>query len=715
MKLNVKKIIFICAFLFSALILCIWRMPISMQTNLNSLIEINNSDWPINELTNKYSNVINIIVKSSDFNNTKNTATAITDTLSTDELKNISIITKNTSLSDTIDKLKQHKNSFLGTEYRKLLQNGEYSVITDKTIATVSESMAPSILPLKDDPFLLTTNYINELKSANGKWGVRNGFLWQYVAPNHYILISANVNSDNTDDLVNDLNSLSNNLEKYNNQNTQIFVSGIPMHTANMTRTSKLQLSIFSFIALFMAILLNWLLFRKSTTLIPVLLSLGGGFLAGSMALFLCFNQPHLLTFVFGITLIGLGIDYSFHFISALINKNDKNVRKNILHSYLTTVVCFLPLMFSGLSLLQQISLFTITGMSAIYSGWLIFMPKTVKAKKISMKMPTSISKKYKSWAIITIIGAIFVTLPFVKTQNNMSQLYRPTTELAQSEQLMQKLNGIDTSKFLIIRGDDLNDVLLTSEQIKEDSGYFFDLATVIPSTERQIENQNLIRALYKSQSQKIRYELGLRTTPKFVETPLIQIDDIMDNKTLGGLSDKLMFNDGKYTYLVANVNSEFTTNNPKAITVSPTQEITNLMQQYSHESYKLLSICGISLILLLIVLYGKRAFVYLIPPMMAVGLTTAILTWFKQPITFFHLLSLFIVIGLTLDYSIFHINAKNNDEIRPVLFSFLTSIIGFGILGFASFFLISSMGITLGIGLTLGYLISLFLFRNQK
>ena len=140
---------------------------------------------------------------------------------------------------------------------------------------------------------------------------------------------------------------------------------------------------------------------------------------------------------------------------------------------------------------------------------------------------------------------------------------------------------------------------------------------------------------------------------------------------------------------------------------------MTTLMESYSHESYRLLTICAVALVLLLMVMYGKKAFVYLTPSILAVGLTAATLTWFNQPITFFHLLSLFIVIGLTLDYSIFHINAVDKHEIKPVLFSFLTSLVGFGILGFASFFLIHSMGITLGLGLTFGYLISLFLFRR--
>ena len=80
-----------------------------------------------------------------------------------------------------------------------------------------------------------------------------------------------------------------------------------------------------------------------------------------------------------------------------------------------------------------------------------------------------------------------------------------------------------------------------------------------------------------------------------------------------------------------------------------------------------------------------------------------------------FHMLSFFIVIGLGLDYTIFNINTTSDEEMRPVMFSFLTSFVGFGLLAFTSFFLIKSMGITLGLGLALSYLISLFLFRSNK
>ena len=715
MKLNVKKILFVGLYLFALLSVLIWRTPLSMQTNLDSLAKISNTDWPTDKLTNKFSNVVNIVIKSNNLNDAENVANSIKADLYSQKFKNLVIINTDFSLSNATEKLQTHKNSFLGTEYRNLLRNGEYSQITDNAVSTVFSSMAPNILSLNTDPFLLSTNYMLELKSANGKWGVRDGFLWQYNAPFHYILISVNVDTSNATNLIDDIDSLTNDVKKYNNQNTSVFLSGVPVHSANMTRTSKLQLSCFSLVALFAAILLNWLLFRRVATLLPVILSLGTGFLAGALILFLCFPQPHILAFVFGVTLIGLGIDYSLHFISAIIHKNDKNVYKNILHSFLTTIVCFIPLLFSGLSLLQQISAFTITGLTAIYLGWLIFMPQKIDAKKTSVVMPSPISHRHRKFVIGAIISAIIITLPFVRTENNMSQLYRPNSALMYAEKQMRDLSGTDTSKILIVRGETLQEALKTAEDIKDESGNFFDLSTIIPSNDRQIENQNLIRALYKSQSTKIRHELGLRTTPKFSETPLIQISDIQNDKTFADLLDKFLFVDENFVYLIANVKPDFATDNKNAIVVSPTQEMQTMMTRYSHQSCRLLAICAVALILLLIGLYGKKAMIYLFPPILAVGLTVAVLTWFNQPITFFHMLSLFIVIGLTLDYSIFHINAVDNREIKPVLFSFLTSLIGFGILGFASFFLIRSMGITLGIGLLFGYLISLFLFRRQN
>ena len=161
MKLNVKKFIFGIVCLGALLILCVWRTPLSLQTNLNSLIETTDTDWPVAELTNKFSDVVNIVIQSENFNIAKRTANEIKDILTTDEFKNISVITTDLSISDTINQLNIHRNSFLSSKYREILQHGEFAKITDNAISIVSVSMMPNVLNLKDDPFLLATNTEN--------------------------------------------------------------------------------------------------------------------------------------------------------------------------------------------------------------------------------------------------------------------------------------------------------------------------------------------------------------------------------------------------------------------------------------------------------------------------------------------------------------------------------------------------------------------------
>ena len=186
-------------------------------------------------------------------------------------------------------------------------------------------------------------------------------------------------------------------------------------------------------------------------------------------------------------------------------------------------------------------------------------------------------------------------------------------------------------------------------------------------------------------------------------------------SKFLNDWIDKLIIQDGEYIYSLAQIQTNIQINNDNAKVVSVSKILSDKIEQYSHETYNLLAICAICLMLLLSVFYKRRAIVYLVPSVLAILLSVCILTWVGQPITFFHMLSFFIVTGLGLDYTIFNINARDNKEMRPVLFSFLTSFVGFGLLAFTSFFLIKSMGITLALGLGLSYLISFFLFRTNK
>ncbi len=711
MKLLVKRFLFCLVIIIGVITTLVFKTPLHTQSNLMSLITYTNEQqWPVDKISGKFSSVLNIVVESRDEKIATRTANSIIKTLNTDTFDTLTIQSNNFSIKNIAKDLVLYKNNLLSTQNKTLLQHNESRKIANAAIKYVEESMIPPLVSISDDPFMLLSDYITNINTGNSTWTLHNGLLWQNKDSVHYFMIPVDVNVADASRAAKQINNLRHELQS--SDQIKIHISGIPLHTAFMVQRSQLQLGILSFLAILMAIVFNYLLFKKLFTLIPVLTSLSIGFLGGTIALFLCFNAPHILTFVFGTTLIGLGIDYAFHFMTAATLKNRKQIFTNMRQSFLTTLVCFLPLLFSQITLLQQISVFTIVGLTTIYVGLKLFMPNKLKLNIKPIKTKLVLSKKTRTIILSMITVAIVATLPFVKSENNMNELYRPNRDIAEQDIFFQKLNNSKDSAILLVRGDNIEQILETEENIKTTTD-FFSIASVIPSVKTQTENQKLVKQLYAQQSKYLKQKLELRKTPTFVENDFITPENIKSEFLSNWLNKMIIYDDG-HVYSFAQIPANTDITNENAIVVSPSQILTNNIQQYSNETYRLLLICGLCLIALLSVFYKKRAIIYLIPSILAILLSVSILTWFGQPITFFHMLSFFIVIGLGLDYTIFNINADNNKEMRPVLFSFLTSFVGFGMLAFTSFFLIKSMGITLGLGLALSYLISLFLFRTK-
>jgi predicted exporter len=67
-------------------------------------------------------------------------------------------------------------------------------------------------------------------------------------------------------------------------------------------------------VSLIVVVLLGLRLFKSPRFIIPLSIAIGFGLLSASVAVFSLFAEPHILTFVFGTSLIGLGVDYCFHY-----------------------------------------------------------------------------------------------------------------------------------------------------------------------------------------------------------------------------------------------------------------------------------------------------------------------------------------------------------------------------------------------------------------
>ena len=227
---------------------------------------------------------------------------------------------------DLLDYLGARGHGLLSEKDKELLEKGE----TNKIIraALRKDYTSGGIFSKAQDPYYFLNNYLME--SAGERRGLKSTLA---------IGTTTNVAA----------------LVAMARKDPNIYLSGVPFHTYIATENTKREVNILSAISIAAVLLIGFWLFRSWHFIIPTTLTLAAGFAAGTVALFAIFEAPHILTFLFGTSLIGLGVDYCYHGFS-----------RNLLKAWLTTLLAFTPLLFSSVTFLNQMAVFTMVGLTAI-------------------------------------------------------------------------------------------------------------------------------------------------------------------------------------------------------------------------------------------------------------------------------------------------------------------------------------------------------------
>ena len=291
-----------------------------------------------------------------------------------------------------------------------------------------------------------------------------------------------------------------------------------------------------------------------------------------------------------------------------------------------------------------------------------------------------------------------------------MSKFYKPDNKLQKNEELFYQLNDTSLSQMVIIKGDSINSVIETEEELRKKYD-INGISVFLPSQKRQEENYELLKDLYDREAANIQNELGLEYIPTIGKKNIITIDKFIE--AFGeNLFNQFILKDNGIIWSIVPTLSKINELPDNVYLFSPQKTIKDTLDECAKETYISLTFSILLLLALIFVFYRKRTFIYILPSIMATIGALAIINTIHGAVTFFHLISLFIVIGLSIDYTIFHLEKNYEQNIKPVLFSFLSSVIGFGLLSIASFNIISAMGQTIALGLVLSYIISFILIK---
>lgn len=583
----------------------------------------------------------------------------------------------------------------LSAETRGLLRAGRYREVATASAARLFGPVPP-LFSVKDDPFLLATDYVLALQSnLSPGWSLRDGYPVCTRDGVHFLLVALEterLSLDATEDLRRRVEARNATAA----DGVRIWCCGPLFHTARAATRAKTEVNVLSGVSVACVVLLGVLLFRSLRFVPQLLFAVGASFLVASGALFAVCPRPHALTFVFGTTLIGLAVDYVYHARAA---GDVARVARPLGISLVTTLACFTPLLCSEVTALRQMALFTMAGLGTVFMTVFAWGPCGPGLPAVEEAPRARGPGRAGRWARALLLCGAALGLFRLDVSTSPAAFYRPDAYLAAGERRFLEVGPAAGTRVALVTGDSLQACLE-----HEEAAGLKGLSAVIPSIRRQRENAALAARLAAHEGARYAALTGLRM-PGGAATNVFLDAEVAATGALKRLVAPFRL---APTRLVAPCPAGFVPADPHVEVLDPRTALEGLFARFLASTCRLLGVSLGLLAVLLLAFFRKRFFLYVGPVLASVAATGGMLGWLGIPLTSFTLLCFFVMVGLGLDYVVFHRSRPGPATRRTVRASFLSSLAGFGLLAFTAFPVTQAMGVTFAFGLFFAYVFSL-------
>ena len=238
------------------------------------------------------------------------------------------------------------------------------------------------------------------------------------------------------------------------------------------------------------ALLMLWV-FRSPRYLLLGFVSTGIGIVFALAATLLVFGKLHLLTLVFGASLIGEAVDYSIqYFVSHLgaeagqdARRSARDVRPALLVALATSLLGYAILVGVPFPALRQIACFAIAGIGAAFLSVASLLPALlVNAPRQPHRTPRTYGRAARwlggwqtaltrrgAWLCLALIAVAAVPGWLrLTSDDDIHLLIQRDPELARQEAVVRKAIGVENStQFFVVKGDSAEQVLQRAEALQ--------------------------------------------------------------------------------------------------------------------------------------------------------------------------------------------------------------------------------------------------------
>lgn len=323
----------------------------------------------------------------------------------------------------------------------------------------------------------------------------------------------------------------------------QVLQAGALFHAIEATNTAKSEISVLGLASLLGVVLLVWLAFRSVMPLLLAIVTISSGLLLAVTFTLSVFGELHLLTLVFGTSLIGIAIDYSFHFYCERLSDHQRSAQATVAYIFPTVSLAFITsaLAYVGIGLapfpgMQQVAIFCASGLLGAYLTLVLAYPLLAGSELPSGERPLNIAQAYLakltgfsnklvspgglSLFTLALVGVCLLGISQLKVDDDIRHLQQSPASVTEPEDKLRKLlSGGTDNQFLLVRASSEEALLQKLESLgpqldtaikQQELGNYVSLSRYLPSKQKQDAAYQLQGEIYQSQLTTVLNSIGL-------------------------------------------------------------------------------------------------------------------------------------------------------------------------------------------------------------
>jgi predicted exporter len=645
-----------------------------------------------------------------------------------------------------------HHSMLLSADDKKLLQQGDYQGVIANALTQLSSPLNPvSAELLRTDPLLFFPRFLLEQGSHAGTAHLEAGWPTRHENGESMRLLIFELQDSAFSIAYQEkvVGWLAAEKKKLQQPGLSLHATGTVLFAAAGSQEAQNEISTIGVGSTLGLIVLILLAYRSPRPLATELAAVGSGSLMAFVVTHLAFGEVHMVTLVFGASLIGVSVDYSMHFLCAQAEAPQRpalqivrELLPGLLMGLLTTLAAYICLALTPFPGLRQIAVFSAVGLSAAWLTGMLMLPHLspldTRHARAALKPLQRLREKildYRRWQFLLYIAFIIAAALVLRhwaPDDNIKSLQSMNAGLLKDEQeIRQRFSERQSGQYFVVFGHDSAEVAAREDKLVQrlqalvDAGALQNYQTLsrwLPSAAQQQENLALQKnipatALLEYTEASSLDATALQQWQKDLErsTPLRSSD------LAGHPLQQLALSDSAHIVMLNGINDYAALAAIRDLRgvqfVDPVRDLSAVFGDYRVQAQWLALFATLLLASVLVWRYGWRALPDMMGPvLLALASTLLLLQLCGVSINLFNIMALFLILGIGVDYAIFYRESYAGDSsvAVAVCLCMCSTALSFGLLGLSQTPVIRGFGLTVLFGVMTSFFFSTLLTHSR-